>query len=67
MKLSGSKIVISFFLFVLSTCGFFCWITMCLQMFHMKFHHPRGKTFVLAVYLSDHTESENISFNSPCV
>jgi hypothetical protein len=30
MKLSGSKIVISFFLVVLSPCGFFCLIAMCL-------------------------------------
>jgi hypothetical protein len=67
MKLSGRKIVISSFLFVLSTCGFFCWIAMCLQMFLTKFHRPRRKTFVLAAFLSNRTESENISFNLPCV
>jgi hypothetical protein len=30
MKLSGSKIVIASFLLILSPCGFFCWIAMCL-------------------------------------
>jgi hypothetical protein len=37
MKLSGSKIVISFFLFVLSPCGFFCLIAMCLLIYHANF------------------------------
>jgi hypothetical protein len=32
-------------------------------MFHTKFYRPRQKTVVLAAFLSDRTESENISFN----
>ncbi len=66
MKLSSSKIVIASFLFVPSSCGFFCWIAMCLQMYRTIFHHPRWKLSSWH-YLINRTKSENISFNLPCL
>jgi hypothetical protein len=34
---------------------------------HTKFHCSNTKTLVLAVYLSNHTKSEKISFHLPCM